>query len=181
METAEQSAQQFEQQAYIPPVQEETLLSWDAAERPFKKRDREYYTTIAIIVALLCVILFFAGQFLPIAVVISFAFVSYALASVPPSSTTNHITTFGIRAGGKLYQWKDLGRFWFTTKLGQEVLNVEHHHTVLTKIMVLLGNMKKESIGEVLSQYLPQEVPPPTWLDKASSWLQEKFPLEKTG
>lgn len=180
METAETSAQQFEYQGYEQPQPEETLITWDAAERPFKKRDREYYTTIAIIVALLCVILFFAGQFLPIAVVISFAFVSYALASVPPNNTTNRISSFGIYTGGKLYQWKNLGRFWFTTKLGQYVLNVEHNHHVLTKIMVLLGDVEKEKIIEILSQYLPQEVPPPTWLDKASGWLQEKFPLEKS-
>jgi len=180
METADQAAQQFEQPSYTPPAQEEILLSWEAPERPFKKRDREYYSTIAIIVVLLCVILFFAGQFLPIAVVVSFAFVSYALASVPPETTTNRITTFGIHAGGKLYQWKDLGRFWFTTKLGQEVLNVEHNHQVFTKIMLVLSDTPKETMSKILRHYLPEETPPPTWLDKASLWLQEKFPLEKT-
>src|SRR5688572_8191789 len=58
----------------LPPQQEEIVLEWDAPNRPFKKRNRQYYTTVAIIVFLISLILFFAGQFLPIAVVIAVAF-----------------------------------------------------------------------------------------------------------
>ncbi|HKY74256.1 MAG TPA: hypothetical protein VJ246_03025, partial [Patescibacteria group bacterium] len=92
MENQTETSQQVEQSAsqhIAPPsppkpVKEETLFEWESPERPFKKRDREYYTTIGIIVFLLSIILFFAGQFLPIAVVVAFAFLSYTLASVPP-------------------------------------------------------------------------------------------------
>ena len=44
------------------PVQLKTLLKWQAPIRPFKKRDREYYTTIAAIVFLLAVILLFLKE-----------------------------------------------------------------------------------------------------------------------
>src|SRR5690349_13799561 len=77
--------------------EEKLLAEWVATSRPYKKRDREYYTTIGIIVFLLSLILFFAGQFLFIAVLISLAFVSYVLAAIPPENVHNAITTFGIR------------------------------------------------------------------------------------
>ena len=35
------------------PIPEETIIEWQAASRPFKKRDRQYYTTIIIIMFLL--------------------------------------------------------------------------------------------------------------------------------
>jgi hypothetical protein len=163
------------------PLREEVLVDWTAPERPFKKRDREYYTTIGVIVFLLSIILFFAGQFLPIAVVVAFGFVSYALAAVPPEMTKHQITTKGIRTGSKLYQWETLGRFWFTPKLGQPVLHVEHAHPVTARLMLLVGDTTQEELTAALEQYLVQETPPATWLDRSSSWLQSKFPLEKTG
>jgi hypothetical protein len=162
------------------PIKEETLLSWSAPERPFKKRDREYYTTIGIIVFLVSIILFFAGQFLPIAVVVSFAFLSYVLASVPPSTVTHAITNKGLRTGEKLYGWENLGRFWFTTRFGQDVLNIEHNHAILTRLIIMMGDQDKEAVTQLLEQYLVHETPKPTWLDNSSAWLQKKFPLEKT-
>src|SRR3989338_3124498 len=140
-------------QEFVPPqqpIKEEVLLSWEAPERPFKKRDREYYTTIGVIVFLVSIILFFAGQFLPIAVVVSFAFLSYVLASVPPDNTLHKVTNKGIRSGGKVYTWSNLGRFWFTTRFQQHILNIEHNHAVFTKLMLLLGDQDKEELTRVL-------------------------------
>lgn len=186
MPQAQMPASQPPEDTQVPtpppqPVKEEVLLVWEAPERPFKKRDREYYTTIGIIVFLVSIILFFAGQFLPIAVVVSFAFLSYVLASVPPEKVKHQITNKGIRSGEKLYTWNDLGRFWFTTRFQQPILNIEHNHAIITKLILLLGDEKKETVSQILEQYLVQETPTPTWWDNAAVWLQEKFPLEKTG
>lgn len=176
----EQSAKQQTTPSAPPkPVKEEVLFEWESPERPFKKRDREYYTTIGIIVFLLSVILFFAGQFLPIAVVIAFAFLSYSLASVPPGKTKHQITTFGIRSSGVLYPWEMLGRFWFSSRFQQDILNIEHNHAVIKKIQLMVGTADKKEIEKHLADYLVNEVPAPTWLDRSATWLQEKFPLEK--
>ncbi|MBI5151657.1 MAG: hypothetical protein HZA34_03740 [Candidatus Pacebacteria bacterium] len=174
----------IDHQQFVPPQQpakEELLLEWSAPERAFKKRDREYYTTIAVIVFLLSIILFFAGQFLPIAVVVSFAFVSYALAAVPPESAHHQITTYGIHTGGKLYQWHELGRFWFNTTLQQSLLHVEHHNGLPPRLLMLLGEVKKDDMENLLVNFLIHDTPPPTSVEKAAAWLQEKFPLEKNG
>lgn len=56
------------------PQPEELIFEWRSSARPFKKRNKRYYVTIALIVFLISLILFFAGQFLPIAVVVAVAF-----------------------------------------------------------------------------------------------------------
>ena len=48
-------------------VPEKTMFEWEAPSRPFKKRDRRYFATIATIIFVLAFILLFAGAFLPIA------------------------------------------------------------------------------------------------------------------
>src|SRR3989344_7077773 len=82
------------------PVELKTLLKWEAAVRPFKKRDREYYTTIAAIVFLLAVILLFLKEWLLIAVMAALMFVAYVLATVPPESVEHELNTRGIVTGG---------------------------------------------------------------------------------
>ncbi len=159
--------------------EERVLLEWDAPSRPFKKRDREYYTTIAIIVFLLSLILFFAGQFLVIAVVLSFGFVSYVLASVPPDMVHTSITTFGIHIGTQMYYWQELGRFWFTVKYKADLLHVETARAFPAQLALLLGEKKTDEVKKVMLKYAVFETPRPTWLDNAAKWMQDKFPLEK--
>src|SRR3989344_4772093 len=89
----------------LEPKEEKVLLSWRAAGRPFKKRDKEYYTTIGAIVFLVAIILLFLKEWLLIAVMIALAFVSYVLASVPPEEAKHELTNKGIRTGDKLYRW----------------------------------------------------------------------------
>jgi len=160
------------------PLPEETVLEWQAPSRPFKKRDRQYYTTIIIIVFLVSLILFFAGQFLPIAVVVSIGFLAYVLSAVPPENITNKITTYGIRIDNDLYYWEELGRFWFEEKYGYQTLLVELNRFP-GRIVLLLGQLSKENLTEILSEVLLNQTPPPTYMDKASDWLQKNIKLEK--
>lgn len=160
--------------------QERILYEWVAASRPYKKRDREFYTTIGVIVFLLSLILFFAGQFLFIAVVISAAFVGYVLNTIPPENVHNAITTFGIRSGQQLFYWEELGRFWFTQKYKTSMLHVETARAFPGVLVLLLKDAsQEEELKKVLLKYTVFEKPKDTWVDKASLWLQEKFPLEK--
>lgn len=160
-------------------AEERLLIEWVAASRPFKKRDREYYTTIAIIVFLVSLILFFAGQFLFIAVVISLAFVAYVLASVAPDQIHNMITTFGIHTGDQLFYWEELGRFWFSEKFGSSLMHVETARAFPAQLILVLPKEDLEKMKEVMLKYSIFEKPQPTWLDKAATWMQEKFPLER--
>jgi hypothetical protein len=162
---------------YSKPIPEETIVDWEAPSRPFKKRTRQYFTTIAVIVLLVSMILFFAGQFLPIAVVISVAFLAYVLSVVPPSIVSHSITTYGLRIEGNLYYWDEMGRYWFTEKYGQKLLHIEIARFP-GRITVLLGDISEKEMDEFLSEILINQKPTPTFLDKAADWIQEKIPLE---
>lgn len=168
-------------QAYfadIPkPQPEELIFEWKSAARPFKKRNRQYYTTVALIVFLVSAILFFAGQFLPIAVVVTVAFLVYVLSSVPPQESRISITTYGIRFDDQLYYWEELGRFWLDEKSEQKVINIELGRFP-HRITLLYHPDDEKNIVDVLSEVILQERPPLTSYEKASKWLSEKVPLE---
>lgn len=160
------------------PVPEKVIYSWQAPSRLFKKRNREFYSTVGAIVILLSIILIFAKEFLLVAVILALGFVSYVLASVEPEKITHKLTNYGIRTAGKLYFWQELGRMWWEEKWKQEVLHIETPTQFPGKMVLLLGEGDKAEIKKILEKYLIEEKPEPTWLDKSSSWLQEKIPLE---
>ncbi len=159
------------------PIPEETVLEWTAPNRPFKKRDRQFYTTITAIVFLISLILFFAGQFILIAVVISVAFLSYVSSSVPPQQVKNKITTWGIRIEDQIFFWDELGRYWFEERYGQKMILIETIRFP-NRITLMLATQKKDDVEQLLSEVLIQQKPLPTGVDKAAQWLQEKLPLE---
>jgi hypothetical protein len=165
---------------YIPfdrPQPEEVIYEWEAASRPFKKRNRQYYTTIAAIVVLISLILFFAGQFLPIAVVVSVGFLAYVLSSIPPETVTHRFSTYGVYMGESFFQWEELGRFWFGEKFTHPMLYIEVGRFP-GRLMLLVPPEKKEEVIELLSQVLLQEKPADGFVDRAANWLQKKIPLD---
>lgn len=159
-----------------PPL-ERVVLEWKAPNRPYKKRDRRYYMTVGTIVFLICLILFFAGQFLPIAVVISVAFLSYVLSAVPPVIVTHQLTNFGLRVDNELYYWVEMNRFWLTKKYGQPVLNLEIDRFPW-RLHVMLGDMPEDKMAEMFRVVLIQEQPPLSQYEKAAAWIQKMIPLD---
>lgn len=162
---------------YQKPIQEELVYQWQAPSRPFKKHKRQYFTTLATIILLLCLILFFAGQFLPIAVVVAVGFLSYIMATIPPQTVTNSITTFGIRNEDDLYYWEELGRFWFDKKHDQNILYIEVDRFPF-RLSLLTASEPQEILTEIISEILPNQKPPLTEVEKMAKWLQKKIPLD---
>lgn len=162
-----------------------TLLSWEAPSRPFRKKDRSYYTTLAIIVILLVLILLLAKQFLLIATILSLAFVAYVLAFVPPHRINYRISTQGITVGEDFYFWHFLDSFWFKEKEGYKVLHIQTRLRFPAQIMLVLdpqagsGQADEEKIKKAAARFLPYvEVPFRSWMEKWSESLQKNFPLE---
>lgn len=161
------------------PVELKTLLKWSAPVRPFKKRDREYYTTIASIVFLLAVILLFLKEWLLIAVLVALMFVAYVLATVPPEKTEHELNSRGIMTGGKLYKWEDMVRFWFTHKWHDTILHLDTKLKFPGRLMLLLGEADEVKVKEIIGKYVQYEVPEKTFMDRSAQWLSAKIPLEK--
>jgi hypothetical protein len=161
------------------PVELKTLLKWSAPVRPFKKRDREYYTTIAAIVFLLAVILLFLKEWLLIAVMAALMFVAYVLATVAPESVEHEINTRGILTGGKLYKWEEMVRFWFSKKWSETILHIDTKLKFPGRLMILLGSEDEAKIKALIEPKVQFEVPETTFIDRSAKWLSDKIPLEK--
>jgi len=161
------------------PVEVRSLLKWQAAVRPFKKRDRDYYTTIAAIVFLLAVILLFLKEWLLIAVMVALMFVAYVLATVEPESAEHEITTVGMKTGDKIYKWEVLRGFWFSKKWKDVILHIDTKLGFPGSLMMLLGDKNQEEIKKILEKYIQFEIPEKTFMDRSAKWLSEKVPLEK--
>lgn len=162
-------------------AQEEILLSWKSPSRPFKKREKEFFTTIGAIVFLLAVILVFIKEFLLIGAILALAFVAYVLATVPPEEVEHKITSLGLESAGHFYKWEELLGFWFGEKWGQPVLLVATRLRFPGRLIILTGGQDQEKIKVALSKYLNfRERPEKNWMDDAAKWLAEKVPLEKS-
>lgn len=157
-----------------------TLLSWEAPSRPFREKDRSYYTTIAILVILLGLIAFLAQEILLIGVLLSFAFVAYVLAFVPPGNIHYRISTQGVVVGEDFYFWHYLDSFWFKKKENSTVLYIQTRLRFPAQLMLVLGEgMGEEEVKKTVAKFLPfHEIPYKSWLDKWSEVLQKHFPLE---
>lgn len=162
------------------PPEEKTLLEWEAPGRPFKKRGREYFTTVGMIVVLLAIIFLFLRDFLVIGVILALAFVVYVLATVPPDMVETKITTRGVTSAGHTYLWEKLVSFWFSEKYGKKILNLETNLGFPARVMILLNGADEAEVKKILSSYISfKEQPPTSWLDDAAEYLARKISLGK--
>lgn len=157
-----------------------TLLSWEAPSRPYRKKDRSYYTTIIILTIFSGLAVFFWLQsILLIGVISSLAFVTYVLAFVPPHNITYRISTQGITIGEDFYFWHFLDAFWFKEKDGSKVLHIQTRLRFPAQLMLVMGDQNEEKVKKTIAKFLPfVEVPYKSWMEKWTESLQKHFPLE---
>ncbi|PIR59662.1 MAG: hypothetical protein COU68_04245 [Candidatus Pacebacteria bacterium CG10_big_fil_rev_8_21_14_0_10_45_6] len=160
------------------PMPEEVIFEWIAPERPFKKHNRQFFTTIWMIALLLSLIFFFAGQLPLIAVVLAVVFMIYMLFTIPPGIVSHKITTYGFRVEGKLYYWEEMGRFWLTKKYGQDLLHIEVGRFPFQLTTLLSEELPENTMRLILSEILLEETPEPTAYEKMASWLHKKIPID---
>lgn len=165
---------------FYKPIPEETLVEWLAPARPFKKRNRQFFSTIIVIAILISLILFFAGQVLPVAVVISVVFLVYVTAVIPPLDVKYKLTNYGIYIEKEAFSWDSMGRFWFDTKSDQRVLEIELYRfpNRLTFVLIEGQTPREKDLEMVLSEVLMKEKPELTTYEKVAAWLKDKIPLE---
>lgn len=161
----------------VPQEEEKTIYSWTAPVRPFKRRNKEFFTTVLAIAFLISLILFFLEGALPVAVVISVVFLVYVLSTVPPETVEHKITNRGIYFAGRMKSWDELARFWLTRRFDSDLLIVESIG-LPGRIEMVVDGADRETIRKELDNYLTHEEAEPNFLDKAASWLSSKVPLE---
>ncbi len=156
---------------------EEVLYSWGAPVRPFKRRNKDFFTTVLAIAFLMALILFFIEGFLPVLVIIALVFLVYVLSTVPPDDVEHSLTNRGVNFAGQHTYWDEITRFWFTTRFGSELLILETLRAP-GRIEMVINPEEKEKIQKILEDYVPFEEAAPNFLDKAATWLSKKVPLE---
>lgn len=165
---------------YFDPDPLKTYVSWKAVSRPFRKKNRSFYTTVALLLILISGIAFFAGEKMLIGVLLALGFLIYVLNFISPEEIEYKISSQGVTIGNHFYHWAQLDSFWFSEKDGFKILNV------LTNlrfpgmlILVLREDTDQEEIKRACAKFLPfHEIPPKSMFDKWSESLQKHFPLE---
>ncbi|MDQ3098295.1 MAG: hypothetical protein M3Q44_00945 [bacterium] len=169
-------------QTIITPDEDKLLLlNWKAPSRPFKKRDKDFFTTVTIMAILSIVILFFMREFLVIAVVIALVFLVYVLYTVPPEDIDNSIFTTGISNGTHFYAWPELICYWFETRWGNDILVAQTRASLPGSVYLLLRDAAtRAKIEEVIgTRLIRKDVKDTSWMDRTTDWFTRKFPLEK--
>lgn len=157
-----------------------TLLSWRAPGRPYKKRSKQYYLNAAIILMAIEICVFFFHDYVVMTVIAALALLAFALAAVPPHLFFYKISTEGILIEDRYYIWDELYDFYFMPQLGQDTLRIRTHSYYPGELTLVLGDVPVEQVKSVMLSYLPyREYVKPTFMDKASIWLEKNVPLEK--
>lgn len=155
------------------------LLSWIAPARPFRKKDRSYYTTVVILLVLISVIALLAGEKLLIGVLLALGFIIYVLNFIPPGDVEYKISTQGVTIGDHFYHWDVLDSFWLDEKEGHKILHIFTHLNFPGVLMLPLGDLNEDEVKRVVARFLPfHEIAPQSLVDKWAKSLQKHFPLE---
>ena len=150
-------------------IVEESILEWQAPDRPFKERDKSWFTTVAVIVVLVSFVALLLQEFLLLGVV-------FALA---PQRITHRITSRGVFFGEKFYSWEELSEFWFKSLGDVQVLVISVKKGFPSQLIMLLDGIGEGSVREILENYLKfVSAPQEDWMEKSAYWLSSKVGLD---
>ncbi|MBI4078800.1 MAG: hypothetical protein HY429_00685 [Candidatus Levybacteria bacterium] len=161
-------------------IQVQTLLSWQAPGRPFRRRGKEYYISTLLIALLVEIILFLFSQYMLMVLVLSLVFVAFALVTVAPHNFQYKISTEGITIEDHFYLWQELYDFYFKHRDGADVLHIRTKALFPGELTITLGDVHREQIKPILLPFLPyRELVRKTFMEKSGDWLSKNFPLER--
>ncbi len=158
--------------------EEKVLMEWEAPERSFQRRDRDFWITAVAILALVSVIFIFIKEFFLVVALGSVLFLYYVLSTVPPGNIRNKVTNKGIYFGEARYPWELLERFWFKKSLSNSLLMLETRLKFPRQISLVILPDSQEKIKEIMIKRVPLLETPPNFVDKLTKWFGDRLPLE---
>ncbi len=163
----------------IPSMEERILNEWQALERPFQRKDKDFWTTILSILGLVCLILIFVKEWFLIATLAGLAFLYYVLTTIKPEKSKYKITNKGVYISStQRIDWELIRRFWISKKWGNRMINLDTWLKFPRVFSIVVPKKQENKITETLKKYIPQEENSPQFLDKFSNWVTSKIPLE---
>ncbi|MFA6518119.1 MAG: hypothetical protein WCV93_00500 [Candidatus Shapirobacteria bacterium] len=158
--------------------EEKVLVEWEAVERSYQERDRDFWVTAIALLVLVSVILFFIKEFFLIIALGSVLFLYYVLSTVPPGKVKNKLTNRGVYFGESRYEWGWLERFWFGKSLSSKMVHFETKLRFPRQISLVINPEDEEEIKAVVVKRIPLLEASPTFVDKVTKWFGERLPLE---
>jgi len=162
-------------QSTVKKPVENDLFVWQGPSRPFKTRTREYYVTLFAMTGLVGLVLFVAEGAMPVVLLIAIVFLYYVLSTVKPDDIEYKITNLGIKIAGVRTDWQNLGRFWFTKRMGSDLLVVETF-TIPGRLELVVNESDIEVIKKSMSDYLNEEEIKATGIETVTNWISTKLP-----
>jgi len=159
--------------------EEKTKIEWEAPERAFQKKDKDFWITAIAILVLVSVILIFVKEFFLIVALVSVLFLYYVMSTVPPQNLKYKITNRAIYFGETHYEWDLLSRFWFKKSLSSEMIHFETRLRFPRQISLVINDADKEKIREIVVKKLPMVDQSPNFVDKLTKWFADRLPFEK--
>lgn len=159
----------------------QTVFSWKAPLRPYKKRSKlvlRFYLAVALLLSL---IVFFFGDKILLIPIWAVLFLFYVLTITPPPEVENKISKFGLETAGITLRWETLSHFYFTSRFGFCILTVVSHAPYFYHAYLVVPNEDiKKSLMIILSEHLVfQEKPQRSLTDKMIDWFAKLIPDEE--
>ena len=157
-----------------------TFLAWSAPARPFRRKGRQFFASVGLLVIFVEIILFLFSEYVLMATALALAFLALALASVPPRIFHYKVSNQGLMIEDYFYIWDELYDFYFKKIDGMVTLVVHTRDFLPGELKISLGDIPVEQVKKILIPFLPyREVVRPTFMERSSDWLSRNFPLEK--
>jgi hypothetical protein len=113
-------------------------------------------------------------------VILSIAFLAFALSITPPAPLHYRISSEGVTVEEHFYLWQELYDFYVTERSGTQMVHIRTKAYFPGELILMPGEVPIEHVKELLMVFLPyREVVRKTFTQKAGNWLAESFPLEK--
>jgi len=159
------------------PEEEKVLLVWEASERPFERKGKEFFSTVVVLALLVSIILYFIEGVMPVLVVWAIVFMVWAVYRTEPGKVKNAVTNLGLVSGEEFYAWESMESFWLEGRGEQRLLRI-----LLNKfpgqLILVCGKEEEEKIEELVKKYVRKSKPKDGWSDRAVKWMKKKMPLE---
>ncbi|MBI1863687.1 hypothetical protein HYS03_00540 [Candidatus Woesebacteria bacterium] len=160
-------------------IEEKDLLVWETSERPFKRRNRDFYITVIAMAGIVGLVLFLVEGWAPVILIVSLVFLFYVMSTIEPGNVRYKITNKGVTVGNqKTTPFSNFGRFWFTRRFDSDLLVFETF-SFPGRLEIVIDPTVKDEALKVLSKYLTHEEVPPSSLDKAANWFSKKLPQQE--
>lgn len=161
-----------------PSSPEDVYYQWIAPSRVVVKRDRQWYWTAALVIAIIVVFAVLVNQLICVAVALSFFFAIYVNSSVPAADVVYKLTKQGLEIGEgesiEIYAWGQLLEYSYYFKNNTEALYIDTILAVPQRIQVLFSQEDRKNINLVLENNLPYK-PAPKKQGFFSRWTEGTY------